>query len=811
MPSDRNRNTGTVVPVVPSCVSVKVLIIGSGGREHALAWKAAQSPRVTQVFVAPGNAGTALEPRVKNVGVAADDLPGLVRFALDEKIDLTIVGPEGPLVLGVTDEFSAAGLRCFGPSREAARLEGSKAYMKEFLRRHSIPTAAYATFTRSNFDPAWIRAQRGPLVVKADGLAAGKGVVICQDVDEAIEVAEAMFTGRFGDAGTTIVVEEFLEGEEASFIAMVDGTHVLPLATSQDHKRRDDGDLGPNTGGMGAYSPAPVVTKEVHERAMREVMWPTVRALAAAGTPYVGFLYAGLMIATDGTPKVLEFNCRLGDPETQPILARMRSDITELCDAALDGKLGEASVDWDPRAAVGVVLAAGGYPDDARKGDVIRGLDAAAMLPGKVFHAATTLAGDSVVTNGGRVLCAVGLGESVRQRSGRPTTWPPRSTGTACSIGATSATGRSPASSACRMIRPMRTKRHAPARLTALACLLLAGCQSLGPAAVVAGRPAYNDVIARTSAEQTLGLIVRVRYGDPIGLLEVSNVTANLKFSAHATGQFGIGAKSNYDGNLVPLSAALGYEDSPTISYQPIAGQAFLTEWLQPISLDTAILSARVAGNDAGVFALIVDRLNGLRSGAAATPAQRTKFFQAVILLDEFHRLGIAEWVSPDKPDGNYELVIAAYAPAHTAQVEELLALLGTPASTRDGAEIRLAASLDSRRQGDAPLAFRTRSVGEIMRSAAQGISVPAPHVAAGVVAPSPAGAMDVGLKIRSSREAPESASLVVQHRGWWFYVEDTDLQSKHVFQQIQLLFMSAIAEASAGNRAAPLLTIPVR
>ncbi len=393
---------------------MKVLIIGSGGREHALAWKAAQSPRVTQVFVAPGNAGTALEPRVRNVDVAADDLPGLVRFALAEKIDLTIVGPEGPLVQGVNDEFSAAGLRCFGPSREAARLEGSKAYMKEFLKRHSIPTAAYATFTRESFDPTWVRAQRAPLVVKADGLAAGKGVVICQDVNEAVQTAEAMFTGRFGAAGATIVIEEFLEGEEASFIAMVDGTNVLPLATSQDHKRRDDGDLGPNTGGMGAYSPAPVVTAEVHKRAMREVMWPTVHALASAGTPYVGFLYAGLMIAADGTPKVLEFNCRLGDPETQPILARMRSDITELCDAALDGRLGEASVDWDPRAAVGVVLAAGGYPDSVRRGDVIHGLDAAAKLPGKVFHAATTLDGSSVVTSGGRVLCAVGLGDGVR-------------------------------------------------------------------------------------------------------------------------------------------------------------------------------------------------------------------------------------------------------------------------------------------------------------------------------------------------------------------------------------------------------------
>ena len=393
---------------------MKVLIIGSGGREHALAWKAAQSPRVTQVFVAPGNAGTAREPGMRNVNVAAEDIAGLLLFALAEKIDLTIVGPEGALVLGVTDEFSAAGLRCFGPSRAAARLEGSKAYMKEFLRRHSIPTAAYATFTRQSFDASWVRAQLAPLVVKADGLAAGKGVVICATVDEAVATAEAMFAGRFGAAGNTIVIEEFLDGEEASFIALVDGGHVLPLATSQDHKRRDDGDLGPNTGGMGAYSPAPVVTPQVHERAMREVMWPTVRALAAGGTPYVGFLYAGLMISADGTPKVLEFNCRLGDPETQPILARMRSDITGLCDAALEGRLSSASVDWDPRAAVGVVMAAGGYPDAVRLGDRIHGLDAAAKLPGKVFHAGTALDGDAVATSGGRVLCAVGLGDTVR-------------------------------------------------------------------------------------------------------------------------------------------------------------------------------------------------------------------------------------------------------------------------------------------------------------------------------------------------------------------------------------------------------------
>jgi phosphoribosylamine--glycine ligase len=392
---------------------MKVLIIGSGGREHALAWKVAQSPRVTEVHVAPGNAGTALEPGVRNVDIAADDVPGLVRHALAERIDLTIVGPEGPLVLGVVDAFAAAGLRCYGPGREAAQLEGSKSFTKDFLARHRIPTAAYGTFTRETFDPAWVRAQRAPLVVKADGLAAGKGVVICATTDEAVATTQAMFDGRFGKAGDKVVIEEFLEGEEASFIAMVDGTHVLPLATSQDHKRLRDADEGPNTGGMGAYSPAPVVTPAIHDRVMREVMWPTVKALAAEGTPYVGFLYAGLMIAADGTPKVLEFNCRFGDPETQPVLARMRTDLTELCDAALDGRLDRAQVEWDPRAAVGVVLAAGGYPDAVRKGDVIHGLDAAAKLPGKVFHAGTTLRDGKVVTSGGRVLCTVGLGTTV--------------------------------------------------------------------------------------------------------------------------------------------------------------------------------------------------------------------------------------------------------------------------------------------------------------------------------------------------------------------------------------------------------------
>ncbi len=394
---------------------MKILIIGSGGREHALAWKVAQAPRVSQVYVAPGNAGTCLEPNTTNVEIAADDVPALLAFAQREAIDLTIVGPEAPLVIGLCDVFAAAGLRCFGPSRLAARLEGSKAFTKDFLRRHGIPTAAYAKFTRDDFDAAWVRAQKAPLVVKADGLAAGKGVVICATQEEAVTTAQDMFAGRFGKAGDLVVVEEFLEGEEASFIAMVDGKTVLPLATSQDHKRLLDADAGPNTGGMGAYSPAPVVTPQMHERIMREVMLPTVAALAQEGTPYVGFLYAGVMIHPDGTPNVLEFNCRFGDPETQPILSRMRSDLTALCDAALDGRLAGIEVQWDPRAAVGVVLAAGGYPDTVRKGDVIHGLDAAAKLPGKIFHASTARnAAGKVVTSGGRVLCAVGLGATVR-------------------------------------------------------------------------------------------------------------------------------------------------------------------------------------------------------------------------------------------------------------------------------------------------------------------------------------------------------------------------------------------------------------
>jgi phosphoribosylamine--glycine ligase len=392
---------------------VKVLVIGGGGREHALAWKLAQSPRVTEVLVAPGNAGTATEPKCRNAAVAVTDIPGLVALACAEGAALTVVGPEGPLVAGVVDAFQAAGLHCFGPGRLAARLEGSKQFTKDFLSRHGIPTARYAVFTRDTFDAATIRAQRPPFVVKADGLAAGKGVIIATSADEAIVAAEQMFAGAFGGAGDTVVVEEFLEGEEASFIVMCDGAHVLPLATSQDHKRLSEGDAGPNTGGMGAYSPAPVVTPALHDRIMLEVIGPTMRGLAAEGMPYTGFLYAGLMIAADGTPNVLEFNCRFGDPETQPIMIRLTSDLTVLCEAALAGRLDEVHAEWDPRAALGIVLAAGGYPDEPRVGDAIAGLEQAAMLPGKVFHAGTRLEAGRVLTAGGRVLCAVGLGDDV--------------------------------------------------------------------------------------------------------------------------------------------------------------------------------------------------------------------------------------------------------------------------------------------------------------------------------------------------------------------------------------------------------------
>jgi phosphoribosylamine---glycine ligase len=393
---------------------MKILIVGGGGREHALAWKCAQSPRVQHVFVAPGNAGTALESKVSNLDIAADDIDALLRFSIEKDIELTIIGPEGPLVAGVVDRFAAAGRRCFGPSRKAARLEGSKAFTKDFLRRHRIPSAGFATFTAANFDAAYVRAQRLPLVIKADGLAAGKGVVICETHESAIATSREMLDGKFGAAGNTIVIEEFLQGEEVSFIVVANDQQVVALATSQDHKRRDDGDRGPNTGGMGAYSPAPIVTAQLHRRIMREVIEPTLKGLAEDGNPYLGFLYAGLMIAADGTPNVLEFNCRFGDPETQPILMRLQSDFVDLCEATLEGSLERAEVRWDPRAALGVVMAAGGYPDAYRQGDPISGLDVAAGRPGKVFHAGTRAKGTQIVTAGGRVLCAVGLGDSVR-------------------------------------------------------------------------------------------------------------------------------------------------------------------------------------------------------------------------------------------------------------------------------------------------------------------------------------------------------------------------------------------------------------
>jgi phosphoribosylamine--glycine ligase len=393
---------------------MNILIIGGGGREHALAWKAAQSPLADTVFVAPGNAGTACEPGVENVDIDAGDIPALIRFALEREIGLTIVGPELPLVAGIVDRFTAAGLRCFGPSRGAAQLEGSKRFTKDFLARHGIPTAAYATFTDITAASAYIREQGAPIVVKADGLAAGKGVILAQTEDEAIAAVEDMLGGNvFGEAGHRVVVEEFLQGEEASFIVMVDGKHCLPLATSQDHKARDNGDTGPNTGGMGAYSPAPVVTTEIHRRAMEEVILPTVRGMADEGNAFTGFLYAGLMITADGTPKVLEYNVRFGDPETQPVMLRLRSDLVELCLAALDGRLADMQADWDPRASRGVVLAAGGYPDSYRKGDVIEGLPQADDTDCKVFHAGTRDEGGAVVTSGGRVLCVCALGDTI--------------------------------------------------------------------------------------------------------------------------------------------------------------------------------------------------------------------------------------------------------------------------------------------------------------------------------------------------------------------------------------------------------------
>lgn len=393
---------------------MKVLIIGSGGREHALAWKCAQSPDVDTVLVAPGNAGTALEDKVHNVPVSSDDIEALAQLVQEEEIGLTIVGPEAPLVAGIVDRFAELGLPCFGPTAAAAQLEGSKVFSKDFLARHNIPTAAYRNF--SELDPAlaYIREQGAPIVIKADGLAAGKGVIVAMTLEAAERAATDMLDGGvFGAAGARIVVEEFLDGEEASFIVITDSDTILPLATSQDHKARDEGDTGPNTGGMGAYSPAPVVTPDIEQRIMDLVIKPTLAGMRADGHPYLGFLYAGLMIMPDGKPKVIEFNCRLGDPETQPILARLQSNLTDICLATLDGSLADQEAKWDPRAALGVVLAAGGYPMSYAKGLPISGLADAERENQKVFHAGTTLVGDEVVTSGGRVLCVVGLGETV--------------------------------------------------------------------------------------------------------------------------------------------------------------------------------------------------------------------------------------------------------------------------------------------------------------------------------------------------------------------------------------------------------------
>ena len=402
---------------------MKVLIVGGGGREHALAWKASQSSIVAEVFVAPGNAGTAMENKIKNVDIGSEDIQGLVEFALKTGIDLTIIGPEAPLVLGVVDAFTVEGLKCFGPSKLSSQLEGSKTFSKEFLTRHHIPTAAYGSFTDIQAAKKFLQTMDYPLVVKADGLAAGKGVIIAENQAQAMEAIEDMLSAnKFGDAGHRVVIEEFLIGEEASFICMVDGKHILPMASSQDHKSAYDGDTGPNTGGMGAYSPAPVVTEEMHEVVLRTIMQPTVDAMYEEGMPYTGFLYAGLMIGKDAKPKVLEFNCRFGDPETQPIMMRMKSDLVGHCLAAMEGKLDLESAVWDERFALGVVMAAAGYPDAYDKGEVISGLnESETMIQGqsessqlKVFQAGTKLDDTQVLTSGGRVLCVTALSESVK-------------------------------------------------------------------------------------------------------------------------------------------------------------------------------------------------------------------------------------------------------------------------------------------------------------------------------------------------------------------------------------------------------------
>lgn len=399
---------------------MNILVIGGGGREHALAWKLAQSPLAEQIYVAPGNAGTDLEPGIQNVAINADNINDLVEFAQANNITLTVVGPEVPLVLGIVDAFNAAGLRCFGPTQSAAQLEGSKAFSKDFLARHSIPTAWYEVF--SEIDPAiaFIEQKGAPIVVKADGLAAGKGVIVAQTTDEAIDAVKDMLAGNaFGEAGSRVVIEEFLDGEEASFIVMVDGKNILPMATSQDHKARDDGDTGPNTGGMGAYSPAPVVTAAIEQRIMDEVIRPTVAGLASEGMPYTGFLYAGIMLGNDGIPKVLEYNCRFGDPETQPIMLRLKTDLVILIDAALNGQLDTISAEWDPRCALGVVLAAGGYPNDYHQGDIIHGLPDTETAGEKIFHAGTSKQNGNIVTAGGRVLCATALGNDIAEAQTR--------------------------------------------------------------------------------------------------------------------------------------------------------------------------------------------------------------------------------------------------------------------------------------------------------------------------------------------------------------------------------------------------------
>ena len=395
---------------------MKILIVGGGGREHALAWKAAQSSKVEMVYVAPGNAGTANEDKVTNIEISADDINALKTFAKKEEIELTIVGPEAPLVDGIVDDFQESGLRCFGPTKAAAELEGSKSFCKNFLKKFQIPTAEYEVFTEENLAIDYVKSKKMPIVIKADGLAAGKGVVIASSQDEAIKTIKEMLSGnKFGDAGHRIVIEEFLEGEEVSYIVISDGKNVLPLATSQDHKARNDGDTGPNTGGMGAYSPAPIANSAIQQRILEEVILPTIKGMESEGRTYTGFLYAGLMVTNDGNLKVLAFNCRFGDPETQPIMMRLKSDLVSMCLASFDNTLTKCNIDWDSRSAVGVVSASDGYPASASKGDIIEGLNSIFPEYIKIFHAGTSMTDGNIVTAGGRVLCATALGDTVSQ------------------------------------------------------------------------------------------------------------------------------------------------------------------------------------------------------------------------------------------------------------------------------------------------------------------------------------------------------------------------------------------------------------